>query len=326
MEFQDYYQILGVPKNATAREIRQAFRKLARRYHPDVAIDPFGAEDKFKSINEAYDVLGDIRKREQYDLLGASWQQIWDTQTPPNSYQPRGYRTGGIGDQFEFRFTDTGFSDFFNYFFRERNAPNGFNYRDSHREAHRPQYETRQNGKDIQGQIYVSLLEVLHGSIRVVRVRHQHSQTGQFSIHSFRMRIPRGIRNGQILRVARKGESGLSGGMNGDLYLRVIYAQHPDFEVRGTNLHHRLDMPPWKVIVGTTIRVPTLEGSITVRLPRGVTERHRLRVRYRGLPNPEGYRGSLIVRLNIQAAGRSPDDERIEWNKIGRTSTFRPPA
>src|SRR5881392_1361927 len=194
VQFRDYYETLGVSKTATEDEIRSAFRKLARKYHPDVAKDKKVAEEKFKQINEAYEVLSDPEKRKKYDQLGADWNQPGGFQPPPQwGGQPGGggfYQWGGDGGGVEFEFGGTGFSDFFEAFFgggRGRSAFGGFGGRPA----------TAERGADVEADIMVTLEEALHGSIRTVSLR----RAGSNKVENYQVKIPRGVREGQRIRL-----------------------------------------------------------------------------------------------------------------------------
>ena len=233
VQFRDYYETLGVPKTATEDEIRSAFRKLARKYHPDVAKDKKAAEEKFKEINEAYEVLGDPEKRKKYDQLGADWNRPGGFQPPPDwqrqGQQPGGgfYQWGGDGGGVQFEFDGTGFSDFFEAFFgggRGRSAFGGFGGRQA----------TAERGADVEADIMVPLEEALHGSTRTVSLR----RAGSNKVENYQVKIPRGVHEGQRIRLRGQGEAGARGGKSGDLFLRVRLARHPDFTVEGSDLIH----------------------------------------------------------------------------------------
>src|SRR6202030_107404 len=212
VQFRDYYETLGVSKTATEDEIRSAFRKLARKYHPDVAKDKKAAEEKFKQINEAYEVLSDPEKRKKYDQLGANWNQPGGFQPPPDwgGAQPGGgsYQWGGDGGGgVQFEFGGTGFSDFFEAFFgggRGRSAFGGFGGRQA----------TAERGSDVEADIMVTLEEALHGSTRTVSLRRARSN----KVENDQVKIPKGVHEGQRIRLAGQGEAGARGGKSGDLF------------------------------------------------------------------------------------------------------------
>src|SRR5216110_3636914 len=246
VQFRDYYESLGVPKTASEDEIRSAFRKLARKYHPDVAKDKKAAEEKFKEINEAYEVLSDPEKRTKYDQLGAGWNRPGGFQPPPGwgAQQPGGgFRqyewAGGDNGGVQFEFGGTGFSDFFEAFFgggRGRSAFGGFGQRGTMAES----------GSDVEADIMVTLEEALHGLTRQVSLR----RAGFKKTETYQVKIPRGVREGQRIRLAGQGEAGERGGKSGDLFLRVRLARHPDFSVEGSDLVHEVKIAPWQTVLG----------------------------------------------------------------------------
>ena len=327
VEFKDYYQSLGVSKGASDEEIRKAFRKLARKYHPDVAKNKAEAEEKFKEINEAYEVLGDPEKRKKYDTLGANWNRQGGFQPPPG-WQSGGFTEASPGEGYEFRFGGTGFSDFFEQFFGGRGR--GFGGSSPFEEAgarsggYRQGRGAAQRGNDIEGDILVTLDEVLNGSIRPVSFQQTNPRTGRSETHTFRVKIPQGVQEGQLIRVAGKGEAGLGGGGPGDLYLRVRLAKHPDFRVRGSDLYHDLELAPWEAVLGTTVRVPTLEGPISLRIPPNTHAKQQLRVRGKGLPGRSGERGDLYAVVGIEVPSELTAGERELWEQLAKKSEFRP--
>jgi len=312
VEFRDYYETLGVPKTASEDEIRTAFRKLARRYHPDVAKDKKVAEEKFKQINEAYEVLSDPEKRKKYDQLGANWDQPGGFQPPPGwgAQQPGGgfYRYGGGGDGgVEFEFGGTGFSDFFEAFFgggRGRSAFGGFG---------RGQQEA-ERGSDVEADIMVPLEEALNGATRTVSLR----RAGAKKVETYQVKIPKGVREGQRIRLAGQGEAGERGGKSGDLFLRVRLERHPDFRVEGSDLVHDIKIFPWQAVLGTEVLTPTLEGNVRLKIPPGTRSGQRFRLRGRGLPSSAGSRGDLYVEVQIEVPTKITQRERELWEELGR--------
>src|SRR6266699_238267 len=311
VQFRDYYETLGVPKAATEDEIRSAFRKLARKYHPDVAKDKKAAEEKFKEINEAYEVLSDPEKRKKYDQLGADWNRQGGFQPPPQweGQQPGGgfYQWGGDGGGVEFEFGGTGFSDFFEAFFgggRGRSAFGGFGQRGTMAER----------GSDVEADIMVTLEEALHGSTRQVSLR----RAGSKKTETYQVKIPRGVREGQRIRLAGQGEAGERGGKSGDLFLRVRLARHPDFSVEGSDLVHEVKIALWQATLGDQLIVPTLEGSARLKLPAGTQGGQRFRLRGRGLPGVSGQRGDLYVVAQISVPKKLSEREREIWEQLAQ--------
>ncbi len=308
VQYKDYYQSLGVARTASADEIKKAFRKLAREFHPDVAKDKKKAEEKFKEINEAYEVLSDADKRKKYDELGANWKSGAEFRPPPGYGGFGGGQTfrGGrpmSSEDFETHFGGTGFSDFFEQLFgsRMRGGAGGFGQRD----GFAPE---EPESRDIEGDIMVTLEEAKRGSVRTVTIRHENRTD------SHQVKIPAGITEGQKLRIAGRGEAG------GDLYLRVRLARHPDFEVDGHNLIHELELAPWEAALGAEISVPTLDGKVNIKIPAGTASGQKLRVRGRGL----GKDGDLLVTTKIVVPGKISDAQKKMWEQLARESKFNP--
>ena len=314
VQFRDYYETLGVSKTATDDEIRSAFRKLARKYHPDVAKDKKAAEEKFKEINEAYEVLGDPEKRKKYDQLGADWNRPGGFQPPPDwqwqgQQQPGGgfHQWGGDGGGVQFEFDGTGFSDFFEAFFgggRGRSAFGGFGQRQA----------TAERGADVEADIMVPLEEALHGSTRAVSLR----RAGSEKVENYQVKIPRGVHEGQRIRLRGQGEAGTRGGKSGDLFLRVRLARHPDFTVEGSDLIHEVKIEPWQAVLGADLVVPTLEGNVRLKIPPGTQGGQRFRLRERGLPGTSGKRGDLYVVAQINVPKKVSEREREIWSELAK--------
>jgi len=321
VQYKDYYESLGVPRTATADEIKKSFRKLARIYHPDVAKDKKKAEEKFKEINEAYEVLSDADKRKKYDELGANWKQGAEFRPPPGYGQAPGgqtFRGGrGAGNGVEFEFDGTGFSDFFEQMFggARRGAGGGFG-----RGANPGAQEFAERGNDIEGDILVTLEEAARGSVREVSVRHNVGRSIKTETHQ--VKIPPGVTEGQKLRLAGRGEHGSGGAPSGDLYLRVRLAKHPEFDVDELNLTHEADLAPWEAALGAEISVPTLTSPVKIKIAPGTQSGQKLRVRGRGL-SPAG---DLFVVTKIVVPEKIPEAQKKLWEQLARESKFNPRA
>ena len=302
MDYKDYYEILGVPRTATPEEIRSAFRKKAREYHPDVAKDKVKGAEKFKEVNEAYEVLSDPAKRTKYDQMGR--------EAPGGGFAWQGSPgQAGMPDMEEFHFGGTGYSDFFEHLFGGT-AGGGFRGPGGRRMARR--------GSDIEGDLMVPLEEALRGSVREVTL-----QRGG-KTETYRVKIPAGVREGQRIRLAGKGESGRSGGESGDLYLRVRLARHPDLRVEGGDLYADVEVAPWEAVLGASVPVPTLDGAVTMKIPPGSTAGQKLRLRGQGLPREDGGRGDLYAVLEIAVPDRVGPEEKRLWEKLAEESRWRP--
>jgi curved DNA-binding protein len=340
VRYKDYYETLGVPRTAGEAEIKKAFRKLAREFHPDVAKNKKQAEEKFKEINEAYEVLGDQAKRKKYDELGPNWnagQPGWDGS---GGTRPSGGRPGTAQD-FEFHFGGTGFSDFFEQLFGSQGGRGRAN---SGRTTFEGAESGNERGRDIEGDLMVTLEEALRGSVRSVSVQHaapcekcggtgrqgravceECGGAGQVArTDTYQVKIPAGVNEGQKLRVAGRGEAGLNGGASGDLFLRVRLAKHPDFEVQDHNLVYAAELAPWEAVLGAEISVPTLNGRVNIRIPGGTQSGQKLRVRGRGLPQRQGGSGDLIVETRIEVPEKVSDAERKLWEQLASESKFKP--
>jgi curved DNA-binding protein len=318
VQYKDYYQSLGVPRTATADELKKAFRKLAREFHPDVAKDKKRAEEKFKEINEAYEVLSDPEKRKKYDELGPNWKSGGDFggAGAPGGSPFGGRRTYSQPRQGgpEFEFEGAGFSDFFEQMFGSRHGQPRGGFAQPGGESER--------GQDIEGDIMVTLEEVMHGSVREVNVRYRVGRSIKTETHQ--VKVPAGVTEGAKLRLAGKGEAGASGGSSGDLYLRVRLAKHPDFDVDGHNLVHEVDLTPWEAVLGAEISVPTLTGKVKIKIAAGTQSGQKLRVRSRGLKQLDGSTGDLLVVTQVVFPAKITDNEKKLWTQLAQESKFNP--
>jgi len=288
MQFKDYYSVLGVEPNAGEAEIKSAYRRLARKYHPDVSKET-GAEDKFKAVNEAYEALRDPARRKAYDQLRAGGYR------PGDEVPPAGFGGGGpAGFDFEDVFAGDGagggFSDFFETLFRRQGGMGG-----------RGPGPAAQSRGDTRARLAVALENVYRGdNVRI-------GVDGR----SFDVRVPPGVRPGQVIRLARQGHNG------GDLLLEIEYAAHPQFEVDGRNIIHVLQVAPWEAALGATVSVPTLGGRVGLKIPAGSEAGRKLRLRGRGLPGSNSAAaGDQLVELEIQSPAPRDDDQREAYERL----------
>lgn len=317
VEFKNYYDVLGVAPNASEAEIKKAFRRLARKFHPDVAKDNSAAEIRFKEINEANEVLSDPDKRRKYDELGANWNNP-DRHTAQRS---GGFR-GGAEEGYEFHFDGTGFSDFFEQFFGGRGRPTGGFGRNRGDGMGGETFSRR--GQDIESDILVTLDEITHGSTRTIKLQRIDPATGKSTIQTLRVKIPPGVREAQLIRLAGKGQEGIGGGEAGSLYLRVQFAKHPDFRVLGANLYYDLELSPWEAVLGTTVNIATLDGTVALKVPPFTTAEREFRLRGKGLPSSDGVRGDLHAIVSIQVPSQLSTEEKVIWEELAAKSTFNP--
>ena len=308
----DFYEILGVPRTATQDEIQQAYRKLARQHHPDVNKDP-GAEDRFKEISEAYDVLSDPQTRRRYDAFGPDFRQVPED-VDPEAFQrsragagPRGRpgpRRGGRR--------------------RVRHRPGRRPRR--HRYRGPPRRDLRRPGRgfgpipgaDQEAELELTVEEAFQGGHRSVTLE------GPDGRRTLDVRIPAGVTNGQRIRLAGQGGRGSEGAPNGDLYFVARIAPHPRYRVEGRDLYVDLPLAPWEAALGTSAAVETPRGEMKVKVPPGTSTGKRLRLRHLGLPHPRGNAGHLYAEVKIVVPAKLTDEERRLFEQLAAVSTFDP--
>jgi curved DNA-binding protein len=317
-QFRDYYETLGVSKTSTADEIRSAYRKLARKYHPDVAKDKKEGEEKIKEINEAYEVLSDPEKRKKYDRLGSAWQSGGFTGAPgARGSAPEGwtFQQGPSEDGAEFHFGGTGFSDFFEQFFGTRRSYTGTPDFDAQGETTR-----RPRKRDVEADMLVSLSEALHGSTRTITLQRGGQSGKPAKTDTYKVKIPAGIREGQRIRLAGQGENG------GDLFLRISYQKHPDFRWEDADIYYDLELAPWEAVLGSSVDIPTLDGHAKLKIPEGTLNGATFRLANLGLTRSDGKRGNLYAVVRIEVPDEIDPDERQVWEQLAKTSKFNPRA
>jgi curved DNA-binding protein len=294
MEYRDYYKILGVARTATAEEIKKSYRRLARKYHPDVSKEK-DAEQKFKELQEAYEVLKDPEKRAAYDQLGSDWKSGQQFRPPPDwasgfefggGTRPRG--AGGTGGAHVFE--DEGFSDFFSSLFGGASPFGAAGRRQQHSQA----------GRDHHARIDIDLEEAFGGGTRTLDLKRPELKsdgTLELRSHAVRVTIPAGVADGQLIRLSGQGEAAPGGGRAGDLYLEVHVRPHRLYQLDGRNVTLTLPVAPWEAALGATVTVPTLGGAVDMQVPAGAQSGQKLRLRGRGLPGSPP--GDEYVQLKI---------------------------
>ena len=300
MADRDFYQVLGVARGASQEEIQRAYRKLARTYHPDVNKDP-GAEDRFKEISEAYQVLSDPATRRRYDAFGPDFRQVPEG-VDPESWARTGGRPSGAGVPFDFGGFGEGIDidDLLGGIFggRTRRRP--------------------MPGADQEAELALTVEDAYHGG------RHSITLPGPGGPRTLDVVIPAGVTSGQRIRLAGQGARGRGGGPPGDLYFIVRITGHPRYRVEGRDIHLRLPLTPWEATLGATVTVDTPGGEAKLRVPPGTSSGRRLRLRGRGLPNARGTPGDLYAEARIMVPATLTDDERRLFEQLADTSGFDP--
>ena len=316
VKYRDYYETLGVTKTASQDEIKKAFKKLARQYHPDVAKDQPDAEERFKAVNEAYEVLGDAEKRQKYDTLGPGWEQGQDF---------GGYSGHPGGGHYDYNFGgSTGFSDFFESMFGGRGGGDPFSAYGGARGGRRPRSTQPMAGEDIEADLLVRIEEIMHGSTREVRLARPTADGQRGKETTIRVKIPKGIAGGQRIRCSGMGYPGVNGGPEGDLYLRVRLERHPLYRPDGHDLDSDLVLAPWEVVLGASVTIPTPHGDVKMTVKPGTQPGTKLRLRGKGLPTgKEGY-GDLYVTLVVEFPESVSEEEETLWKSLSEKTGFRP--
>ena len=311
MEFKDYYETMGVKRDATQDEIKRAYRKLARKYHPDVSKEP-DAEIRFKDVGEAYEVLKDPEKRAAYDQLGANWQAGQDFRPPPD-WAEQGFEFRGG----EFTGADASeFSDFFESLFGR-----GF----ARTRTSRAQFDAR--GEDTYARVVIDLDDAYQGATRTLTLRHSElDATGrpQLKERTLNVRIPKGVRQGQHIRLAGQGGEGIGKGDAGDLYLEVEFRPHPFFHVEGKDVFLELPVAPWEAALGATVKAPTPTGAVDLKIPAGSAGGRKLRLKGRGIPGKAP--GDVYVVLQIALPAADSESAKTAYRDLEKALNFNPRA
>jgi curved DNA-binding protein len=302
VKFRDYYEVLGLSRTASAKDIKRAYRELARKHHPDLqpAAERPKAAERFKEINEAHEVLSDADKRAKYDLLGANWKGGMDFTPPPGSEWRTADATEGEDAE--------RFSDFFASLFGQRPGRGG-----------QGRVRVTMPGSDVEAELPVMLEDLLRGGRRGIALP---------GGRNLDVDIPVGAREGTVLRLAGQGQPGLGGGPPGDLYLHVRLVPHPRYRAAGDDLEMDLPLWPWQAVLGAEVRVETPDGPVTLKVPAGTQSGRRLRLRGRGFPRSDGSRGDLyaVVRIVIPEVPSAAEREAYEALKRGSSAPADRPA
>jgi curved DNA-binding protein len=323
MEYRDYYQILGVQRAATADQIKAAYRRLARKYHPDVSKEP-NAETRFKEVQEAYEVLKDPEKRAAYDQLGSEWKSGQQFRPPPDwasGFEFRGARGGrgagraGAAGGEHGGFDAEGFSDFFSSLFGGGSPFGGAGGVRS------------RSGRDHHARIDIELEQAYAGTTRTLELKRPELKadgTLELTTHTVRVTIPAGIADGQLIRLAGQGEAAPGGGSPGDLYLETHLLPHRLYQVDGRDVTLTLPVAPWEAALGATITVPTLGGPVELHIPAGAQSGQKLRLRGRGLPGRPP--GDQYVQMKVVLPPASTPEAREVYEQMRGKLSFDPRA
>jgi curved DNA-binding protein len=308
MEFKDYYQIMGVQRNATQDEIKRAYRKLARKYHPDVSQEA-DAETRFKEVGDAYEVLKDPEKRAAYDQLGADWKAGQDFRPPPEWNQGFEFHGGG------FTGADAAqFSDFFESLFGRGFTPGGHGRADFHA-----------RGEDAYARVLVDIDDAYHGATRTLTLKTTELGADgrpRLKERMLNVRIPKGVRQGQHIRLAGQGDPGIGQGKPGDLYLEIEFRPHPLYHAEGRDVFVDLPVAPWEVALGATVNAPTPTGKVELKVPPGSAAGRKLRLKGRGIPGKPA--GDLYVVLKVVLPPADSDAAKQAYRAMQQTLKFNP--
>ena len=309
MKYQDYYKTLGVPRSASKDDIKRAYRKLAHKYHPDVSTEA-DAEERFKELGEAYEVLKDQDKRTAYDDLGRHWQAGDNFSPPPGWGQGGRFSQGG-------RQANVDFSDFFSSIFGGAPPPGFGGQQRSHRQ--------RQRGADAQVELKISLEDAVAGGERFIDLtsRHDPHSGKESEARKIKVKIPAGISAGQKIRLTGQGQQVPGAASNGDLYLKIEFAQHPLFRVEGSNIHLNVPITPWEAALGAVVKVPTLSGEVELKIPPGSQSGRKLRLKGRGL-GAVGQRGDQLVEVQIMTPPAEGDAAADVYRTMAKELPFDP--
>jgi curved DNA-binding protein len=319
MEFKDYYKIMGVEKDATQDEIKRAYRKMARKYHPDVSKET-DAETRFKELGEAYEVLKDPEKRAAYDQLGSQYQAGQDFRPPPDWDAGFEFRDFGGGSPGGAGADLGGFSDFFESLF-------GGAARRPQTGGARRSRDFRMRGEDHHAKIVVDLEDSYHGASRSITLQvPEVSPDGHVRTRSrtLNVRIPKGVRQGQQIRLTGQGGAGFGGGQKGDLYLEIEFDPRGRYHVEGADVYLTLPVAPWEAALGSTVKVPTPAGAVDLKIPPNSQGGQKLRLKGRGIPAREP--GDFYVELRVALPRADDEKSRKAWEALRHEFAFNPRA
>lgn len=320
MKYEDYYATLGVARSATPDEIQRAFRQKARQYHPDISKEP-DAEEQFKKVNEAYEVLKDPDKRRSYDALGSNWKAGQDFRPPPGW----GGGTAGFEDLFSGAGRSVNISELFESMFSRAGGARAAGTRPPGPQP-TGRHPTDTRGGNREADLEVGLTDLYHSARRKLSVPiTRHGPAGPTTeTRTYNVKIPPGTLAGSVIRLAGQGRPSTMGGGPGDLLLRVKIAAHPRFRNEDFDLYGTLSLTPWEAALGARVLVETLDGEVAMNVPAGIQAGKRLRLRGKGLPKNEQERGNLFVEVRIQNPPQLSERERELYEELAAVSAFNP--
>jgi curved DNA-binding protein len=310
LKYRDYYEILGVKKDATQDEIKKIYRKLAKKHHPDANPGNKASEEKFKEISEAYEVLGDAKKRKKYDDMASSSRYSNGADFDPAQ---AGY--GNYTYQQRSASSDNDFSDFFNAFFGGTGASMNDLFRGTSSGGRRQTRSFAQNGSDIEAEISITIKEAFHGEEKKVTL------TGGSKDRTISFKIPAGIKAGEKIRLSGQGDPGINGGRNGDILMRVVLIEDDRFRINGLDLETTIDLFPWDAALGVEKQIDTIDGKIMVKIPACIQTDNRVRVAGKGYRDTQGKRGDFYIIIKIVNPKVLNEEMKEQYAKLKKTCT-----
>lgn len=310
MQYKDYYKTMGLKRDATQEEIKRAHRKLARKYHPDISKEP-NAEAMFKETAEAYEVLKDPQKRAAYDRINPNVEPGQEFHPPPNWDSGFEFRGGG------FTGAGGGFSDFFEELFGQQGGVRHATYG----------VQFNASGQDHHAKVLVDLNDAFHGATRSINLQSPElDEHGQVRVinHTLKVKIPKGIKEGQQIRLKGQGSPGMGQGGKGDLYLEIHFNPHPLYRAEGRDLHMQLPVAPWEVALGATVKAPTPNGTVDLKIPADSNSGNKLRLKGRGIPGTPA--GDIYITLSVVVPPANSEQAKAFYEQMAKTLTFNPRA
>ena len=312
MEFKDYYKVMGVERIASQDEIKRAYRKLSRKYHPDVSTES-DAEEQFKTVGEAYEVLKDPEKRAAYDQLGENWKSGQDFHPPPEWDQGFEFHGGGFTGA-----DSSNFSDFFESLF-------GGNFNERGGQTRNPNFNQR--GQDTHAKVSIELDDAYHGAVQTITLHHTELGTDgrpKVNDRTLKVNIPKGVHQGQHIRLGGQGGGGIGQGQAGDLYLEIEFKSHSHYRAEGRDVYLDLPVAPWEAVLGATVSVPIPGGKVELKIPSGSKSGQKMRLKGKGIPGKPA--GDFYVVLQVVLPPADTDEAKALYQEMKQKLAFNPRA